>query len=205
MISSDILVFIGISLTAFVCAALFVVLRRGSTHEDEQRASKGGFGGIFRDKNQAEAACNKLFNKVWDLDQKREVINSYAPEYFNTLQDAGWQDFTAILSQLAQVQEILEGYLANRNYSDAAMLANYVSGTFNSENSRHELALARQRFPSMVGLEDWQRVTNDILTSVAVAVEQAAADTKSLGINRAARKRKPTLVMISEMVGRLHE
>jgi hypothetical protein len=206
MILSSFLVFFSLMLAFVTLALAFVVFRASTQSENEevQAPSPRVLGGIFGVRAEAEEACAKLFRKIWELENKREVINSYAPEYFNTLQDAGWQDFIALLSQLNQTQDMLEGYLAGRNYSEALTLAKYILGSFHKKESKHELAIVRQRFPAMIGLENWQQLTNQILVAVTVAVEQAASDTKDLGINRNGRKRKPTLVMISDMVGRLN-
>lgn len=132
------------------------------------------------------------------------MIDPYAPEYFNPLRDAGWADFTRIISQLGQAQETIADCLAHGEYPEALLLADYLLGVLNGEDPQSDLALAREYFPEMVELENWHKVTSDILIAVAWALQKAAVDTKSLGICRTTRQRKPTLAMISDVVSRFH-
>jgi hypothetical protein len=205
MIDSQSILLISVALIAAVSVTVIFVFRGGNRERGSRDSLNGKFGGFFKNKARAEASRDKLFVQIWELEQKRKVIDSYASEYFNTLREAGWAEFTRILGQLEQAQETIADCLAHGEYSEALLLADYLLGALNEEGSQSDLALAREAFAPMVGLENWQKSTNEILVAVAVALQKAAVDTKSLGISRTTRKRKPTLAMVSDLVNRFHD
>ena len=171
-----------------------------SSHERSpmktRRRATGDFNTSFKKRSFAEEKCSRFFAEIWLLRRKKEILDDYTAEYVNTFHDAGWPEFNLALMNLSHAEELLANYLDTKNYEDASALASYLL----NELSDHELSAARSRFQSMRGLEDWKAMTNRILNEVSISLESSAKDTKAAGIERSQRKRKPTLMMLSEMV-----
>jgi hypothetical protein len=175
-----------------LCALIAIrhVLRR------ELRTEHHSFGfGAFQHVHQrVESLICELRKEVSSYHQRCELLDVYTPEYFNTFQIAGWNEFKQLLSDLDYAQDVLDRLMESGEFEEAEDLANLLMGKLAQE----DVGRVERHFQSLAHLRDWRKDAADRIVRLVQALELAANETKDLGINRQ-RRRKPTLLAIGEL------
>lgn len=181
---------IGIILGGFVSGAVgFIVYK-----------VLGTFGiGSRRYRHEANDAFEEFSGKIRLLEQKQRVLGDYSGQYFNTLQEAGWDTLGAMIVSLRAVEDDLNIMLDQRRYADVTTVCDYLMGRLGAQEAQ-EVAAA---YEGLSELQNWRQTSRDILLRIIQATTSSAQQTQELGISRKKRDRKPTLVSLSDLRGSL--
>ena len=139
--------------------------------------------------------------KVRMLEQKQRVLGAYAAEYFNTLQESGWDDVAALVDNLRSVEGSLNVMFDQKRYAEVLEVCDYLMGRLSAEKARE----VEGAYEGLCHLANWRQQSRDNLLRVIQATTASAEQTQELGINRSHRNRKPTLVSLADLRGSLGE
>ena len=157
-----------------------------------------GFGSRGR-RHEAYESFDEFLGKIRLLEQKQRVLGDYSGEYFNTLQDAGWDDLVGIIGSLRSVEGELSIMLDQRRYREVKAICDFLMGRM-GEVEAQEIAA---QYEGLSALQNWRQTSRDILLRIIQATTSSAQQTQELGIFRNKRQRKPTLVSLSDLRGSL--
>lgn len=181
---------VGIIAGAFVSAAIGLVVYK--------LLSVTGFGSRGN-RHAAYESLEEFIGKIRLLEQKQHVLSTYSGQYFNTLQEAGWDDLVVILGRLRSVDIELNIMLEQKRYADVKAICDYLMGHLGEVEA---LAIAAE-YDGLAELQNWRQTSREILLRVIQATTNSARETQELGISRTRRDRKPTLVSLSDLRGSL--
>jgi len=162
-------------------------------------ARKRGWFGLHRSRNWAEEGLAEFSSKVRMLEQKQRVLGAYASEYFNTLQGAGWEEVVALIENLKSVEGSLQIMFEQRRYREVSEVCDYLMQRLSAEEAQEVEAA----YEGLQQLAHWRQQSRDLMLRVIQATTVSAEQTQELGIKRAQRNRKPTLVSLSDIRGAL--
>ena len=155
-----------------ICAALFLGTRAYLTRQ------------------KADAAIKRLTRRLDTVVKSRELLMIYTPDYFNTLNDAGWPEFVVVVDRLLTLRSWIVSEYQRGNYSDARMIAEFLLDTSNPAYREPVLS----KHPHIAQWVGWQKSVSASLTPIVLAISEAAQDTRELGISRGHR-RESTIVV----------
>lgn len=158
-----------------------------------------GWFGLGRGRISAQEGLAEFSQKVRMLEQKQRVLGAYAAEYFNTLQSAGWEEVVALIENLRAVEGSLQIMFEQRRYRDVRDVCDYLMQRLSAEEAQ-EIEAA---YDGLHHLADWRQQSRELLLRVIQATTTSAEQTQDLGIKRAQRNRKPTLVSLADIRGAL--
>ncbi len=181
---------VGIIAGAFVSAAIGLVVYKLLIAK--------GFG-ARGNRYDAYESFEEFIGKIRLLEQKQHVISAYSGGYFNTLQDAGWDDLVAMIGSLRSVDIELNIMLEQKRYADVKAICDYLLGHLGEVEAQ---AIAAE-YDGLSELQNWRQTSREILLRVIQATTNSAQETQELGISRKKRDRKPTLVSLSDLRGSL--
>jgi hypothetical protein len=157
---------------------------------------RGGFGSLSS-RASAEAGLEEFTERIAVLQSKHRVISAYSNEYFNTLQDAGWEAFSSLIEDLSTVEGSLRIMLDRGLYREVQSVCDYMMGRLSPAEGR-EVA---SHYEGLESLENWRSQSRVLLMKVIEATTTSAEELKNLGIQRNHRRRKPTLVTLADLRG----
>lgn len=160
----------------------------------------GRFVGIFFDgsKQEAVAAVAEFCESIASLRRRYNLLNEYASAYYNTFNEAGWNDLTNLLEELTVTENALRVLIDARRYNDARDVAHFLLGKLTDDAAEKCV----QKFEGLSQLADWKPKAQRIMLCVINTALEAAQKTKDLGVERG-RVRKPTLLALAELRGAL--
>lgn len=144
---------------------------------------------------------DEFAEKVRMLEQKRRVLGAYSAEYFNTLQEAGWDEVAGLIDNLRAVEGSLQIMFEQKRYSDVSEVCDYLMGRLSPEEAKE----VEEAYEGLSCLLNWRQQSREMFLRVIQATTSAAEQTQELGIQRTKRNRKPTLVSLADLRGALGE
>jgi hypothetical protein len=181
---------IGIIVGAFVSGAVGLLVYK----------ALGALGfGSRRYRHEAHGAFEEFIAKVRLLEHKQRVLGDYSGQYFNTLQEAGWDTLVGVIGSLHAVEDDLTIMLDQKRFSDVKVICDYLMGRLHSQEAQRVAA----EYEGLADLEHWRETSREILLRLIQATTSSAQQTQELGISRKKRDRKPTLVSLADLRGSL--
>lgn len=161
----------------------------------------GGFGffaGVDRRKVAAQGLAD-FSEKIRVLEHKQRVLSTYSGEYFNTLNEAGWDELAGLIDALNSIEAHLQVMFDQRKFNQVTVVCDFMLGRLSPEESGDVV----ESFGDIRLLSDWRERSRELLVGLIEATTHAAEQTKELGVERSKRKRKPTLVSLADLRGSL--
>lgn len=153
-----------------------------------------GFGAFNHIHQRVESSIIEFRKELAAYHQRRILLDVHTPEYFNTFQLAGWDQFRQLLEDLSYAESTLDRLMESGEFEEADLLVNLLMGHL----PETDVARATRHFRSFAHLADWRKTAGDMVLHIIQSLENAALETKNLGVNRQS-KRKPTLLSIHEL------
>ncbi len=147
-----------------------------------------------KSRSRAFAETEQLKTDLSEFREKISQLEEYAPEYHNSFSSGGWAWLITTSEHLSVAESILDAFLSSGRYHDAYTLAAFLNGTL----AHAEMPLAALRFADFVDLLEWKSRSKEQLLKLLEVVQQGADLNKEIGLQRA-RKRKPTIMTLSEI------
>jgi len=160
----------------------------------QQGSARNVFGGFRHVQQRVETKICEFRKELALYRQRCHLLDVYTPEYFNTFQAAGWNEFKQLLSDLEYADNLLDSLMESGDFEEAEALINLLMGHLSGD----ELVRAERNFQSLIHLHDWRKDASSKVLNIVQAIKEAAVQTKDLGIDRQ-RRRKPTLLAIDEL------
>lgn len=154
------------------------------------------FVGLFvnSSKKEAEVAVREFCESVASLRRRYNLLNEYACVYYNTFNEAGWNDLTNLLDELTVAEDALYVFIDARRYAEARDIAQFLLGNLPLPVARRCI----EKFDGLAQLAGWQGRSQQVMVCVVNTVLDAAQKTKDMGVDRG-RTRKPTLLALAEL------
>ena len=88
------------------------------------------FVGLFvnSSKKEAEVAVREFCESVASLRRRYNLLNEYASVYYNTFNEAGWNDLTNLLDELTVAEDALYVFIDARRYAEARDISQFLLG-----------------------------------------------------------------------------
>ena len=187
------------NLVGGLCAVLAVWNIYRPIQAPKNGAESPKFTGDSRKDSERVAQFQK---SIRTLSEKVDLLEEHAGEYFIVLNQNGWVTVIAILEGLDKVADVIDGLVANDKTRLAIEMIDWMDGG----DPTAEIPTAMKHLSGVDSqiLIKWPDTVNDIIMNVAMALQEAAEDTKKLGIDRK-HKRKPTLVAVDELMRMLEK
>jgi hypothetical protein len=162
-------------------------------------SSSSKFSGTAR---QTGEKISQFQKRIRALGAKVDMVEEHSGEYFMVLNENGWATVIGLLESLDKVSTQIDALVANDKSQEALKIIDWLDGA--EENSRSS-EIARY----LVGIDcsslrRWDDTVNGIIVKVAISLQDAAEDTRRLGIDRK-YKRKPTLAAVDELMRMLEK
>ncbi len=183
-----------VSLASVVIALGALIGLRVILQSRQHNRAAHGFGGFKHIHQRVESSIIEFRKELAAYHQRRIILDVHTPEYFNTFQLAGWDQFKQLLEDLLYAQSTLERLMESGEFEEADLLVNFLMGRL----PETDVARANRLFRSLAHLADWRKSASNMVLQLTQALEQAAQTTQDLGIRRPS-KRKPTLLSINEL------
>jgi hypothetical protein len=193
MSDSQLLEIVGV-LCLFIGFGGLLAIRRVISRQHEDQDYSFGFGAFQHIQQRVESSIVRFRQEVRLYNQRCELLDVYTPEYFNTFQLAGWNEFKQLLEDLDYADSKLDSLMQSGEFEEAETLVNMLLGVLSPE----ELERAMRNFQSLAHLSNWRNDAADGVVRLVRGLEEAATETKELGVSRQ-RSRKPTLLAINEL------
>ena len=156
--------------------------------------TKSMFSGTARETG--EKIC-QFQKRIRALGAKVEMVEEHSGEYFMVLNENGWATVIGLLEALDKVSTQIDVLVANEKKQEAIEVIDWLDGV--EESPRTPEILRHLAGTDCSSLRRWDDTVNSIIVKVAIALQDAAEDTKTLGIERK-YKRKPTLAAVDELM-----
>lgn len=140
--------------------------------------------------------------RIRALGAKVEMVEEHAGEYFMVLNENGWATVIGILEVLDKVSTQIDVLVTHDRSEEAIDIIDWLDGV--EESPRTPEVLRNLAGLDCTSLRRWDDTVNSIIVKVAIALQDAAEDTKKLGIERT-YKRKPTLAAVDELMRMLEK
>lgn len=193
MSDSQLLEIVGV-MCVFIGVGGLIAIRYVLRRQQEGEENSFGFGAFQHTQERVESSISKFRQEVRLYNQRCQLLDVYTPEYFNTFQVAGWNDFRQLLEDLDYAESMLDSLMESGEFEQAETLVNMLLGLLSPES----LERAKRNFQSLAHLSDWRNNAANQVVHLVQALEEAANGTKELGVSRQYR-RKPTLLAINEL------
>jgi hypothetical protein len=154
-----------------------------------------GYGWLAGNKGRAEALVHEFSSKISLIEHKQRVLSVYTNEYFNTFQDAGWEDLQLLVENLRTIETSLRVMLEQRQYSQVLEVGDYLLGRGSQESARS----VSDRYEGLSVVENWREESRVILLRLIQATTASAEKTAELGVARKRMSRRPTLLSLAEL------
>jgi hypothetical protein len=125
------------------------ILRRQSGDEEQSF----GFGAFQHVHQRVESSICEFRKEVALYHQRSELLEVYTPEYFNTFQVAGWDDFKQLLADLDYAQDVLDRLMESGEFEQAEQLVTLLMGRLPPE----QIGRAERNFQSLAYLRNWRQ------------------------------------------------
>lgn len=153
-----------------------------------------------RHRKQAEEALASFCSEVQSIRHAFNSLSAYANEYYNTFQQAGWDEIGLLLEDLQIAESSLHLLMERKRYDDVCGLSRFLLGTLPAFESRELMS----RYEGLEHLAGWRGRGRELLIGIINASMESARKTASVGISRK-RATKPTLVTLAELRSALTE
>jgi hypothetical protein len=140
--------------------------------------------------------------RIRALGAKVDMVEEHSGEYFMVLNENGWATVIGLLEDLDKVSSQIDVLVANDKCHEAIEIIDWLDGT--AESPRTAEIMRNLSGIDCSSLRRWDDTVNGIIVKVAIALQEAAEDTKKLGIDRK-YKRKPTLAAVDELMRMLEK
>lgn len=146
-------------------------------------------------KGRAESLLQEFAAKISLIEHKQRVLSVYTNEYFNTFNEAGWQELQVLVDNVRTIETSLRVMFDQGRYAQVVEVCDYLLGRASVESAR-DVAGA---YEGLSLVENWREESRVILLRLIQATTSSAVRTAELGVARKRMSRRPTLLSLAEL------